>query len=303
MRKDIAISRCVAIVDNERGPLSCLVPQLRELGFRSVRLPNASACAEYLRRFPKLCWLAINAPILKEWAPAIRALVQTNHPQLPLLWFEPDCDDMDSHDALTRVATVPTAAQIVQLINDALRSHFYDSELVNTLQVNSERALSSLGSFATLREPFLKASLVRLSELNGVLTFCGKGVAGHLLVSCDESGARSNAALGFGIPEAKVTQNHMSDMLGEVVNRILGALMPYFEAHGASVTFGLPVFIGATEAMLWSGVGAPALGLEFEGAFGAIFVELVLTEFTKGTGTGSLMPPPELLETGACLFL
>lgn len=296
------ISRYTAVVDREEGPLMQLVPHLQELGFKCLRVPSAEACGQLLHRFPKLSWVAVNSEELEDCGESLLSTAQAKQPNMPILWLDQNSEGQGLHAAVRRVKRLPPSSEIASLVDEALRSRFYSDELVNCLRENSERSLASLDTFAAMREPFIKASLVRLSELNAVLTFRGENAAGHLLVSCRQLAVRYAASQLFGIRETEVTRCQISDILGEIANRIVGGLMPFFDSQGAPVNFGLPLFVGAGDAAMWNVNGAPSLGLEFEGAHGAVFVELALTEFVRGPAPLLSDPSLDTMEPGTCLF-
>lgn len=297
------ISKYTAVVDSEQGPLMELVPHLESLGFRCLRVPGAQACVDLLNRFPKLSWVAVNANELGNQADGLLEVARRIQPKMSILWLEPEGMDRQFHESVSRVSELPDYEHIAELVDDALRSRFYDNALVSSLRHHTERSLASLGTFAILREPFIKASRSRLSDVNAVLTFTGDRACGYLVVSFGSTAANRAAAQLFEIPESELTLDQVGDVLGEIANRIMGALMPYFDSNGAPVTFGLPLFVGAGEEVLWNKCGAPSLALEFEGAYGAAFVELALTEFLPGPQLLSPLASNEFMEAESCLFL
>jgi len=47
----VALKRYVMLVDQEGGPLARLIPRLRELDFRIVRVPEPTSAVEFVRVF------------------------------------------------------------------------------------------------------------------------------------------------------------------------------------------------------------------------------------------------------------
>jgi CheY-specific phosphatase CheX len=296
------IRRYTAIVDREDGPLIGLALELRRLGYRSIHLPRLEAWRELMTRFPKLCWAALNAELFSGAEQAVLEQTRRALPDIPILWLAPAEAQLPDDNLLRHAHTPPTISEVVSFVDCALHSRYYDELLVELLQQASERCLSSLGAFSTLREPFIKVGGARLAGLSAVISFSGKRAAGHLLVSCSASLAQAAVDHLRGSMADALDEVSATDLLAEVCNRILGMLMSYFDAVSAPVSFGLPLMLDTDDGARWDPGRTPTLALEFEGAHGPTFVELAITKLSRQATTVEPSATDYLKGPEPCLF-
>jgi hypothetical protein len=267
-----------------------------------MALPSADACAELLRCFPKLCWVAVNASAAGEGKAELLSVAQQQQPDLPILWLDPERTVDSSNTSVLRVSTLPPPSELAELVDEALQGQFYGVGLVSALRDSADLCLNTLGAYSMLRKPFLRANRAPLAELNAILPFVGATAAGYLLVGCSEVAAHHAAAQVFATPEGAIRPDQAADVMGELASRVLGHLMAQFDARGTPVTFGMPLYIGASAAVLWESQGAPCLGVEFEGGRGSLLMELSVTERQTQRVAPEVLPT-DMMEWGSCILL
>jgi hypothetical protein len=124
----VAVKRYVMLVDQEGGPLARLIPRLRELDFRIVRVPEPSSAVEFVRVFPKLSMVAVTDTGDPEQNVALVSGMRELQPTLPLLWHGPPLTLPEGQ----RVEVLPredvTAGDLVACAERLLSQHFYPLE-------------------------------------------------------------------------------------------------------------------------------------------------------------------------------
>ena len=296
----MGLKRYVMLVDQEGGPLARLIPRLRELDFRIVRVPEPAPALEFVRAFPKLSMVAVNDTGSPERNAALLMGMRELQPGLPLLWHGPSLDLPRPE----RIEILPqesvTAGDLVACAERLLYQHFYPVDFTNYL---AETALAAFGAFGThtaSADPFLKASRARLAELSAVIAFSGPETSGHLVVSASRRAALDAHAQLFGSATVP-SDDSLVDLLGECSNRIVGRLVSYFEKRGRPFSFGVPLYLAGSQCVLWQGANRPSLAIEFEGINGQLFAELCIDAFDPVTSHSEL--PDELLHSGQCILL
>lgn len=295
----MALKRYVMLVDQEGGPLARLIPRLRELDFRIVRVPESTSAVEFVRIFPKLSMVAVNDTGDREQNIAMVSGMRALQPTLPLLWYGPQLDLPDTQ----RVEILPqdvTAGDLVACAERLLYQHFYPLDFANYLAETALTAFGAFGAHASSADPFLKASRVRLAELSAVIAFSGPETSGHLIVSASRQVARDAHARLFG-GSGPSSDDALVDLLGECSNRIVGRLVSYFEKRGRPFTFGVPLYLAGSQCVLWQGANRPSLALEFEAISGRLFCEICIDAFDPVSPSSDL--PDELLQSGQCILL
>jgi CheY-specific phosphatase CheX len=299
-RGHLALKKYVMLVDQDGGPLARLVPRLRELDFRVLRVPDVAGAVEFVKAFPKLSMVAINDTGNSEQNRHLLGSMRQLQPDLPLLWHGPALSLPEGEVAQLLPHDGITAGDLVASAERLLSQHFYPPDFATYLADAALAAFAGFGAHASSVDPFLKASRTRLSELNAVIAFSGHDIAGHIVVS----GRRSVVAqvhmhlFGDASPPA---DEALVDLLGECSNRIIGKVLNYFEKQGRPFTFGLPLFLVGTQTVMWQGSPRPSLALEFEGVYGSLFAELCLDAFDPVPEAPEL--PSQLLQSGQCILL
>jgi CheY-specific phosphatase CheX len=290
------------LVDGEGGPLARLIPRLRELDFRIVRVPDASAALEFVRAFPKLSMVAISDTGDAEQNARLVNCMRELQPTLPLLWHGPPLSLPEGQ----RVELLPhesvTAGDLVACAERLLYQHFYPLDFANYLAETALIAFSAFGTHVSSADPFLKASRARLAELSAVIAFSGTETAGHLVVSASREVARdAHARIFESGPPSQPTDDAFVDLLAECANRIVGRLASYFEKRGRPFTFGVPLYLAGAQCVLWQGSHRPSLAIEFEGLDGRLFAEVCIDAFDPVSSHSDV--PDDILQSGQCIIL
>jgi len=296
----LGLKKYVMLVDQDGGPLARLVPRLRELDFRVLRVPDVAGAVEFVKAFPKLSMVAINDTGDSEQNRRLLVSMRELQPDLPLLWHGPALSLPTGENAQLLPHDGITAGDLVACAERLLSQHFYPPDFANYLAESALNAFAAFGAHAASVEPFLKASRTRLSELSAVIAFSGVEIAGHLVVSGRRSVVEQVHMHLFGDASAPGDEA-LVDLLGECSNRIIGRLLTYFEKRNRPFTFGLPLYLVGTQCMMFQGSHRPSLAVEFEGAYGSLFAELCLDAFDPAPDSPDL--PDQLLQTGQCILL
>lgn len=286
------------LVDGEGGPLARLIPRLRELDFRVLRVPDTDSALQFVKAFPKLSMVAVSdtgdAATNNRLLTGMREL----QPDLPLLWHGPSLNLPPGANAQLLPEDGLTAGDLVACAERLLSHHFYPPDFASYLAESALNAFAAFGAHASSFDPFLKASRTRLSDLSAVIAFSGQ-VAGHIVVSGNRSVVAAVHNHLFGDSSAPSDES-LVDLLGECSNRIIGRLLTYFERQGRPFTFGVPLYLVGEQCLLWQGSNRPSLAVEFEGIYGSLFAELCIDAFDSSGSNNEL---PEQLLQGQCFVL
>lgn len=287
------------VVDGCRGPLSALVPRLRELEFRVITVDSCADAAELVRGFPKLSLAVINQHFDAEGSLELLATMRQIQPHLPILWHG-DAEGVGRARCEARLSSEPQAEEVSSHIEDMLEARGYSPDLLAVLVDAALTALGAFGAPCCAREPFLRASRTELAELNALIPFSCRQTWGHLVVGASREVARRVYAR-TAAPKPEPEDEDLTDLLGEVCNRIIGQFMHYIGPEDTTASFGVPIFIASHSGVLWDVSRRPSLGFEFEGAAGPIFVELSADGLSKPRFQLTL--PKELLQWDNIILL
>jgi CheY-specific phosphatase CheX len=298
----VKLKKYVMLVDDEVGPLARLIPRLRDLDFRIVRVPDAAAAMEFVRAFPKLSMVAISDTRDPKLNRELLASIRELQPDLPLLWHGAPSSLPVGETAELLPHHSLTAGDLVACAERLLCQHFYPADFATFLAENALAAFSCFGAHATSADPFLKASRARLAELSAVIAFAGQETSGHLVVSAPREVVSLAYLRLFGDPSPP-DDDALVDVLGESGNRIIGKLATYLEKRGMAITFGVPLYLAGSHCVLWQGAHRPALAVEFETVNGRLFAELCMDAFDPSNSHSHSNFPDQLLQSGQCILL
>lgn len=294
------LEKYVLIVDHVAGPLARLTPRLRELDFRVVRVPDATAAIEFVRAFPKLSMVVVRDNLGVEESRRLLAGIREAQPDLPLLWH----GARDSLPPGERAEVLPfetlTAGDLLACAERLLCQHLYPPDLRAFLAETSMSAFSCFGAHATSVEPFLKANRTRLAELSAVITFAGAEANGHVVVSAARAVVSGAYERLFG-DRSPADDDALVDVLGECGNHIIGGLAAYFEKRGHPVNFGVPLYVAGAHCSLWQGAHRPSVVVELETINGRLFSELCITTFEHAGARTRFAD--EVTQFGQCIVL
>jgi len=295
----LGLKTYVMLVDGDGGPLARLVPRLRELDFRVLRVPDLDGALQFVKAFPKLSMVAIADTGDTQKNRRLLAGMRELQPDLPLLWHGPPLDLQGAANAQLLPVDGITAGDLVACAERLLSQHFYPPEFASYLADAALNSFAAFGAHSSSVDPFLKASRTRLSDLSAVIAFSGP-VAGHLVVSGNRPVVTAVHMQLFG-DNTPPGDEALVDLLGECSNRIIGRLLTYFERQGRPFTFGVPLFLVGTQCLLWQDSRRPSLAVEFEGVHGSLFAELCIDAFDAASDSGDL--PEQFLHSGQCFLL
>lgn len=294
------LEKYVLIVDQEAGPLARLSPRLRELDFRVVRVPDATAAIEFVRAFPKLSMVAVRDHLDVEESRELLAGIREAQPDLPLLWHGARDSLPPGESAEVLPFESVTAGDLLACAERLLCQHLYPPELRAFLAETSLSAFSCFAAHATSVEPFLKANRARLAELSAVIAFAGTETTGHVVVSAARAVVSGAYKRLFG-DRSPPGDDALVDVLGECGNHIVGGVAAYFEKRGHPVNFGVPLYVAGADCMLWQGAHRPSVVVELETVNGRLFSELCITTFETATARSRFAD--EVSPSGQCVVL
>lgn len=287
------------VVDDCKGPLSELVPRLRELDFRVILVDSCSDATELVRAFPKLSMAVINQHFDIAGSLELLATIRELQPHLPILWHG-DAAGVGRARVEARLSAKPHVEEVTSHADDMLEARGYSAELISVLMEAASNALGRFGAPCCAREPFIRASRTELAELNALIAFSSRRTWGHLVVGASREVARRVYARTLS-PHPDPGDDDLSDLLGEVCNRIIGQFMHYIGPEDATATFGLPLFISGHGGVLWEVSRRPSLGFELEGAAGPVFVEFAADGLSAPASRLTL--PKDLLQWDNMILL
>jgi CheY-specific phosphatase CheX len=126
----------------------------------------------------------------------------------------------------------------------------------------AQNVLSDFGVAATRSEPYLKSNLTALDEVNALIEFSGDGLSGNLVLSASMASVRALHAKMS--PLARPPQHDdLEDFLGELTNRIMGAIKGVFESRALSFDLRTPAFVRGRQARYRNQGGSTSLAIEF----------------------------------------
>lgn len=294
-----SVKKYVMLVDGPAGPLQRLIPRLRELELRVIRVGSAADAEELVRAFPKLSLVAVNAHLDEAGSRALLATMRELQPHLPILWHG-DAEGIGQSRSEAVFSREPRAEEVTGHVQSVLEARGYAPDVVAVLAEAAVAALSGFGAHCFARDPFLKASRTELAELNALISFSGTSAWGHLVVGASREVARRAYARTLSAKPAPA-EGDLSDLLGEVCNRIMGPLLQHIGPEDPTATFGVPLFISGQAGQLWHAGERPSLGIELEGAAGTVFVELSAEGLRRPRPRLEL--PPDLREAEDFILL
>jgi CheY-specific phosphatase CheX len=295
----VSLKKYAVLLDQPEGPLTALVPRLKELDFRVFSVPDANAALELIRAFPKLCLVAVREALDPPSARDLVGKLRETQPLLPLLWIGEDRDLATGRPAELFFSECPPADDLNQHVEHLLCRRSYPEHIVKALGDAAACCLGSFGAHTALGDPFLKASKTRLADLSAMISFTGD-VTGHLVTSCSTGVAREACRRLFR-STTEYGEDDLADFLGELCNCTLGRLTQHFERYERSLTFGLPFYITGAGSVLWEESQRPSLALELEILGGRLFVELSVKDFEPPTTQPKAVN--DLLQSGQCILL
>jgi CheY-specific phosphatase CheX len=278
----------VLLIEPSTGPLNDLAPELASLDFVVQQASTIELAQEAVVATPLLAMVVIDDSIGRSEGVAFVAYVKERHPDLPVLWvgdasampfssFGEHTPDLILKSPVDREA-IPSHAKHL------LRQHLYPDSLVDLVRDRAQMVF--LDGFSTDVNPgpvCLRANRSTLATVSAILSFCGSGLSGRIVVS----GAHDHLATVFRriVPgEAPVSDFETEDLAGEMANQILGRLKEYYVQRGQIFGITSPVYLRGDVAVRYK-AGRPSLVLPFEEAEGTLFVQFCIDTSNPAVGT------------------
>lgn len=174
------------------------------------------------------------------------------------------------------------------------------------LQTRFERAVTDTlaRGFLTrvaLSRTTLQSQPVPFGDIAATLAFQGPRIAGHAVVTGDESVFKAVRAACLG-RRAAFSGHHLEDLAGELANQVVGRLKSYFIGQGLPFELGLPMRIRGTGGGLQWSSSHPSLLVTVPTISGPLYVQLrlALLDLPEADPHEEAETP---LESGALSFL
>jgi CheY-specific phosphatase CheX len=275
------IKKYVLIVGAADGKVVQEAKKLRELGFEVAQVDDLQAAIRALDDLERLSLLVVDCATNQGNHHDFLAHVRGLHPELPVIWVG---ESVGIIAGFLRQPTLHPVSDVPSLTDGAaklLREEFYANDLTEEVVEAAYAVFREFGVEANRSEPYLKSNLTLLSDVNAVIGFCGEGLSGHLILSA--SGDRARAMLSEAMPsEPEPGWDDLEDLLGEITNRILGAVKRVFEMRALSFKLRTPAFIRGPQARYRKQGAAPSIAVEFADVRGLVRLEFCLDRLDKG---------------------
>jgi CheY-specific phosphatase CheX len=267
MTSRFLLAKHILIIEPEPGRLDELAPRLKELGFVVLRATTPAAAREVVTRTGLLSLVAIDDAVGKDAGSAILEDIKSEHPDLPVIWIS------------SREATAPLSRS--QFTPDALLYHPVD---VETLHADVDRLLMQQlyppdvvelladacaevmrGAFGTeleLKETHIRANRNALGTINAILPFCGRHIAGRVVVGAEPS--LLLAIRDSALPGSSPMEDAAEDLAGEYANLVAGRMKAHFAEHDLDFELGTPIILVGTDIGVRYRASRPALVLVLE---------------------------------------
>jgi CheY-specific phosphatase CheX len=301
----MSLRKQAVLVDREDGVLHRLAPLLVDLGFGITFVTRVDLAVDLVCALPRLSFLAVVEDVAGASADRFLATVKRLHRELPVMWvgapgvartqfteFVPDL----------YLTTPIDEAGLVDHLHRLLREHYYPPVIVAALRTGACEILRT--GFATNAEPgeiFLRANRSMLADVSAVISFCGSGVAGYVVVSGEAdhfAAIHRRAAPQSGA----VASERAVDVAGELANQIMGRLARYLRRVVSSFAQGLPIVIQGSRTILHRFQARPSIVLPLTDGEHGMFVEFCFETFDPGTDVVDPGPDEEALPEGSMSF-
>jgi CheY-specific phosphatase CheX len=279
--RKMMLKKYVLIVDNAGDQQASQARELKDLGYEVAQVDNLEQALSAVEQLERLSLVVVNCATNPHHHEEFMATVRALHPNLPVIWLA------DTYRVVTSFLKPPCVSEsrsdLFALTEDAgklLHEEFYASELVEEVVEAAQRVLTDFGVVATRSEPYLKCNLTVLDEVNALIGFAGEGLSGHLVLSA--SMASVCALYGRTSAQERVPQyDDLEDLLGEITNRIMGAIKRVFETRALSFKLRTPAFIRGYHARYRNQGGPPSLAIEFTDENGRFRLEFCVDRMNR----------------------
>jgi len=243
----------VLVIDKAGGPLSLVMEELDDLGFRVIWVPTLSAALEFIRAQPRLSLIIASSTATESGGLEFLARARDFAPEARVIW---GADPSTEGQRASRQGASPDSLLPEPFRADALRSaisellaeHFYPPPIAEAVKKAALEVLGTVGGFEVEGGAFLVGNQTALSDLSAVITFSG-GASGHLMVGLTSEHARTlYHAFLPGVHPVRI--DRMEDLVGELCNQILGRINVFFTERSVSIYHGTPIFIRASGSTL-----------------------------------------------------
>jgi CheY-specific phosphatase CheX len=278
----------VLLVDATSQRLNELAEGLRRLDFKLHRAATVSDAERVLSGNALLALVAIDDSLDRREGVAFVNSVKSQHPDLPVLWVGADPSlPLSTFGERTPdlILEELVSSEDVELhAQRLLRHQLYPEAIVDMARDRASAVLSS--AFASDLEPgvpCLRANRNTLAPVSAILSFCGSGLSGRIVVSgTDDHLATIFRRIVKG--DSAVSERETEDLAGEIANQILGRIKEYFTKQGHLFGITSPVYLRGDVAVRYK-AGRPSLVIPFTEDRGTLFLEFCIDTFDPNAST------------------
>lgn len=239
----LSLAKHLLFVEPEGGALGALGPRLLELGLVTLHATTVEAAERIVGSTGLLSLVAIDDAVGLEAGAELLAAIKREHADLPVVWIS------------SRPATAPLSRS--EFMPDAILHHPIDVETLRTdvdrllmeqlyppslVQLLADSAcevmFAAYGVTPTVRDRHIRANRNALGTVNAILPFCGRHIAGRVVVGAEEDVLLAIRATT--LPHAAGSLLAAEDLAGELANLVAGRMKSHFAGFHFDFELGTP---------------------------------------------------------------
>ncbi|MCG8419344.1 MAG: chemotaxis protein CheX [Proteobacteria bacterium] len=275
----------ILLVHSNSGTLSPLAGDLEALGFRIQQASGGENALDLVAHIPLLALVVLDGEIGGKELVYLVTAIKKVHPDLPILLLKPAQDVGTGRFGEFMPDVILDAGAGAGEIRDRaerlLCQKLYPGEVVETIQSRSRTVLwEAFKSDLKPGAPCLRANRNMLGPICAILSFCGPGIAGRLVVS----GTHEHLAAIYRriIPDVSdVSIDAAEDLAGEMANQIVGRIKEYFVSRGIGFELASPVFLSGADVEVRYKAGRPSLVIPFHESEDTLFVQFCVDRLDR----------------------
>lgn len=290
----LSLAKHLLFVEPEGGALGALGPRLLELGLVTLHATTVEAAERIVGSTGLLSLVAIDDTVGLEAGAELLAAIKREHADLPVVWIS------------SRPATAPLSRS--EFMPDAILHHPVD---VETLRADVDRLLmeqlyppalvqlladsccevmfAAYGVTPTVKDRHIRANRNALGTVNAILPFCGRHIAGRVVVGAEEPVLLAIRATT--LPHATGSLLAAEDLAGELANLVAGRMKSHFAGFHFDFELGTPIFVTGPQIAVRYRASRPALVLGLEVPGGSATASTLSVSFCFDTFDPSRIVP------------
>jgi chemotaxis protein CheX len=294
------VKKYVLVIDDPDGEVATGIDDLQRHGYEVSLAPDLQSALTIVAGLERLSLVVVNCRRFGGGYEDFLASLRGSHPNLPVIWLGNSREIVANF--LEAPATGAADSNVAVLKADAtklLRERFYSNDLVREVVNASEAVLREFGVETKRSDPYIKSNLSALGDVNALLGFSGEGLSGHVILSASTERA-TQLHRTFEPSRRAPEYDDLEDLMGEITNRVLGAVKRVFESRSLSCKLRTPAFIRGAGSRYRSKGSSPSLAVEFADERGLLRLEFCIDRMNPVVVTGE---EATFIEAGRIEFL